>query len=63
MKRFAMLPAFSPSQFVAALAEYASTPEFKADLRVFWAGMAVSGKDVAGHIASLAWKATGYRFR
>jgi len=47
-----MLPTFSPSQFVAALAEYASTPEFKADLRVSLAGMTISGKGVADHIAS-----------
>jgi len=34
-----------------------------ADLRVPLAGMTASGKEVAGHVESLAWKATGYRFR
>jgi len=62
-KRFTVSPAISPTQFVAALAEYAPTPQIKVSLRVSLAGMTISGKDVADHIASLAWKATGYRFR
>ena len=62
-KRFAMPRAISPTQFVAALAEYAPTPQIEVSLRVSLAGMTISGKDVTDHIASPAWKATGYRFR
>ena len=62
MKRIAMPPALSPSQFVAALAECASAPKIESRLRVSLAEMTISGKDAADHIASLAWKATGYRF-
>jgi hypothetical protein len=61
-KRFAIPPAISPSQFVAALAEDASAPKIESTLRVSLAGMTISGRDVADYIASLAWKATGYRF-
>jgi hypothetical protein len=57
-----MPPALSPDQFVDVLAEYASAPEIEDSFRVSLAGMTISGKDVANHITSLAWKATGYRF-
>jgi len=46
-----------------ALTEWASAPKIEGSLRVSLAGMTISGKDVADHIASLAWKATSYRFR
>jgi len=61
-KRFAVPPAISPCQFMETLAEYASYPKIEVSLRVSLAGMTLSGKDVADHIASLAWKATGFRF-
>jgi len=57
------MPPTLPSQFVVALEGFASAPKIEADLHVSLAGMTISGKDVADHIASLAWKATGYRFR
>jgi hypothetical protein len=62
LKLVTMPPAISPSQFVDALAEYASAPKIQGALCVSLAGMTVSGKDAANHIASLVWKATGYRF-
>jgi hypothetical protein len=62
VKRCAMPPTLLPNQFVDALAEYASAPEIEDSFHVSLAGMTISGKDVANHITSLAWKATGYRF-
>jgi hypothetical protein len=61
-KLVAISPAISPSQFVDALAEYASAPKIESALCVSLSGMTISGKDAANHIASLVWKATGYRF-
>jgi len=62
MKQITMPPALSPSQFVAALAECASAPKIKSKLHVSLTEMTISGKGAADHIASLAWKVTGYRF-
>ena len=62
-KRFAVPPAISPRRFVEALAECASAPKIEVSLRVSLDGMTISSKGIADHIASLAWKATGYRFR
>jgi hypothetical protein len=63
VKRFATLPAFTPSQLVDALAEYASASEIDVSLRVSLAGMTLSDKGTADHIASLAWKAIRYKFK
>jgi len=44
-------------------ARMGTTPQIEGSLRVSLAEMTTSGKFVADYIASLAWKATGYRFR
>jgi nitrate/TMAO reductase-like tetraheme cytochrome c subunit len=61
-KRCATPPAISPSQFVDALATYATASEIDVSSRVSLDGMTLTDKGIADHIASLAWKATGYRF-
>jgi len=38
-------------------------PQIEGSLRISLAGMTTSGNNLAIHIASLAWKATGYRSR
>jgi len=53
----------SPSQFMEALAESASTAEINGSWRISVDGMTLPDKGVADHLASLAWEATGYRFR
>jgi len=58
-----MPPALLPSEFVEVLAECASALKIEDSLRVSLADLTISGKDIADHLASLAWKATGYRFR
>jgi len=62
-KRFTMPPALSPSEFVEVLAECASALKIEDSLHVSLADLTISGKDIADHLASLAWKATGYQFR
>jgi len=52
-----------PSQFVAALATYASTSEINDSWHVSVDEMTQTDKDIAKHLASLVWKATGYRSR
>jgi hypothetical protein len=61
-KRYAPPPAISPKQFVDALGEYATASEIDVSSRVSLTGMTLTDKGIANHIASLAWKATGYRF-
>ena len=46
-----------------ALAKCASTAEINDSWRVSVDEMTQADKDIAKHLASLAWKATGYRFR
>ena len=53
----------SPSDFAAALAEYTSAAQIDDYWRVSVDEMTLPDKDVANHLASLAWNATGYRFR
>ena len=52
----------SPSQFMDALAKCASTAEINDSWRISVDEMALTHRDVASHLASLAWEATGYRF-
>ena len=61
-KRFATQPAIEPSQFVEDWGNYASASEIDASSRISLDGMDLSDKAIADHLASLAWKATGYRF-
>ena len=53
----------SSSDFVAALAEHTSAAQIDDYWRVSVDEMTLPDKDVANHLASLAWNATGYRFR
>ena len=46
-----------------ALAKYVSAAEIDGSWRVSVDDMTLPDKDIANHLASLAWKATGYRFR
>ena len=62
-KRLATETPTSPSEFVDALAKHASASEIDDSWRVSLEEMTLTGKDIADHIASLAHKATGYRFR
>jgi len=62
-KRLATQPHASPSQFMEALAESASTAKINGSWRVSVDGMTLPDKGVADHLTSLAWEATGYRFR
>ncbi len=62
-KQLTTQPHVSPSQFMEALAESASTAEINGSWRVSVDGMTLPDKGVADHLASLAWEATGYRFR
>ena len=62
-KRLATQPHASPSQFMEALAESASAAEINGSWCVSVDGMTLPDKGVADHLTSLAWEATGYRFR
>jgi len=53
----------SPSQFTEALAKKASSSSIDEFWRVSLDEVTLTDKGIANHIASLAWKATGYRFR
>ncbi len=46
-----------------ALAKCASAAEINDSWHVSMDGMTPSDKGIADHLASLAWEATGYRFR
>ena len=61
-KRFATQPAISPSQFVEDLTKCASADQIDVSLRVSLDEITLTDKDIANHLSSLAWKATGYRF-
>ena len=61
-KRVASHPAIEPTQFAEDLSKYASASEIDISSRVSLDGMNIADKAVADHLASLAWKATGYRF-
>ena len=63
VKRFAAQSATPPIQFVEDLAKLASAPKIDGTWRVSLDEMVLSDKGIANHIASLAWKAVGYRFR
>ena len=63
VKRFAIQPHASPTQFMEALTKYASTAEIVGSWLVSVNEMALTDKGIANHLASLAWEATGYRFR
>ena len=62
MEQSTMLLALSVSQLVEELARFASDPVIDANLCVSLQGLPTTGKEIANHIASLAWKATEYRF-
>jgi len=62
-KRFATEPPVLPSQFAEFLAKQASTSIIDNSWRVSLDEITLADKGIADHIASLAWKATGYRFR
>jgi hypothetical protein len=61
-KRYIAPPAISASQFENALGEYATASEIDVSSHVSLAEMTLTDRGIADHIASLAWKATGYRF-
>ncbi len=63
VKQLAPQHPVSASQFVAGLAAYASASEIDDSWRVSIHEMTQTDKDIAKHLASLAWEATGYRFR
>jgi len=63
VKRFATQPAVSLVQFEADLAEHAYTSKIDFNSRVSLDAGSLTDKDIANQIASIAWKATGYRFR
>ena len=54
--------ATSPSQFVENLRKYASANKIDISLHVSLDAMTLTDKDIANHLSSLVWKATGYRF-
>ena len=62
-KRLATQPLASPSQFMEALAKCAPAAEMDDSWLVSVDEMTLPDKDIANHLASLVWKATGYRFR
>jgi hypothetical protein len=63
VKRLATEALASPSQFIEALGKSASTANIDGSWRVSLDEVTLTDRDIANHIASLAWKATGYRFR
>ena len=62
-KWFAAQPPASPSQFTEILGKHASASEIDDSWHVSLDGITLKDKGIADHIASLAWKAVGYRFR
>ena len=62
-KRLITQHPISPSQFAAALTTYASASEINDSWRISVNEMTLTDKGIANHLASLAWEATGYRFR
>jgi hypothetical protein len=50
-------------KFEEALAKHASASKIDSSWRVSLDEVALTDKGIANHIASLAWKATGYRYR
>ena len=62
-KRVATEHPMLPSDFVAALAKHASTTEINDSWCVSVDDTTLTDKEIANNLASLAWKATGYRFR
>ena len=63
VKQFTTEPPTSLSQFMEALAKHASASEIDTSWRVSLDEITLTDKGIGDHIASLAWKATGYRFR
>ena len=63
MKRVAAPHPMSSSDFVAALTKHTSAAQIDDYWRVSVDETTLPDKDVANHLASLAWNATGYRFR
>ena len=61
-KKLATQPPASPGQFVDTLAKHASASEIDDYWRVSLDEITLTDKGCADHIASLAWRATGYRF-
>ena len=55
-------PLLSSSDFAAALAKHASTTKIDDSWRVSVDETTLTGKEIANHLVSLVWKATGYRF-
>ena len=62
-KRVAAPHPMSSSDFVAALVEHTSAAQIDDYWRVSVDETTLPDKDVANRLASLAWNATGYRFR
>ena len=62
-KRVAAPHPVSSSDFVAALAKLTSAADIDDYWRVSVNETTLTDKEVADHLASLAWKVTGYRFR
>ena len=56
-------PLASPSHLLEALAKSAPAAEIDNSWLVSVDEMTLPEKDIANHLASLVWKATGYRFR
>jgi hypothetical protein len=63
VKQLATETPASPRQFVEALGKHASTSTIDDTWRVSLDEATLEDKGITNHIASLAWKATGYRFR
>jgi hypothetical protein len=63
VKRLAAETPASPSQFVEVLGKHASTSNIDDTWRVSLDEATLEDKGITNNIASLAWKATGYRFR
>jgi len=58
-----MEPPASPNQFVNTLAKHASAAKIDESWCVSFTEVTLTDKAIANQIASLVWKATGYRFR
>ena len=46
---------------MARKGRFASAPDIKANLCISLQGLPITGKEIANHIVSLAWKATEYK--
>lgn len=60
---FAIQPCTLPTQFMEDLTKYASAAKIVDSWLVSVNKMALTDKEVANQLASLAWKVTGYRFK